>query len=466
MSTNIDMTLPQEVIDYIIDFLHDDKASLLQCSLVHRTWLDASYHHIFKELDIVVPSAESEDAHKITKFAEFLQAEPRMAASVRSLELVSHDCMHPIPSYQNADDGGRSILDIADISVILRCLPRIQSLTLCGLVIMVGNRPFDSQFKKELKQLQLLDVVTQKNAPLTPPHSSSIVNLLSLFSRVEELVIGVLRPDVLNWSRTFGNKDIELSESMAGLTLASEPLLVTNINIVGVYMSSTVFPVLRRAVSTSQLETVYWEAAPDLLDEFIREFLSDSRNTCLKELAIGFLPANPSEYRLQTLRKSFASLPAFSSLPSFQLTVHGTQPEFPSPDRTVIELLSGLSPQSITKLSICFRMSSKGFDDFPLAKLDWALMMHAIARFPDLKTVDIGLVLFGWGGHPAHGFGDPPSDWRDIFTKMLHAEISRQIGDATTAIQPGLCTTSSKGMYTYLEHWVTLSVTPFRSLKV
>lgn len=43
---------PQELIDTIIDFLHDDKPSLYACSLVCRDWLETSRIHKFSSLTV------------------------------------------------------------------------------------------------------------------------------------------------------------------------------------------------------------------------------------------------------------------------------------------------------------------------------------------------------------------------------------------------------------------------------
>jgi len=44
--------LPQELTDYIIDFLHDDPDTLKRASLVSKAWLDCSRHHLFETLSI------------------------------------------------------------------------------------------------------------------------------------------------------------------------------------------------------------------------------------------------------------------------------------------------------------------------------------------------------------------------------------------------------------------------------
>ncbi|KAJ7445912.1 hypothetical protein FB451DRAFT_1055474, partial [Mycena latifolia] len=44
--------LAQELIDTILDFLHDDRESLLSSSLVSRKWVPAPRYHIFEQIAI------------------------------------------------------------------------------------------------------------------------------------------------------------------------------------------------------------------------------------------------------------------------------------------------------------------------------------------------------------------------------------------------------------------------------
>lgn len=44
--------LPQELVDHFIDYLHDDYEPLLACSMVCRTWVPATRHHLFERVVI------------------------------------------------------------------------------------------------------------------------------------------------------------------------------------------------------------------------------------------------------------------------------------------------------------------------------------------------------------------------------------------------------------------------------
>jgi hypothetical protein len=48
--------LPPELIDAIIDLLHDDRSALATCALVRRSWVPASRHRLFSRFTIINPS--------------------------------------------------------------------------------------------------------------------------------------------------------------------------------------------------------------------------------------------------------------------------------------------------------------------------------------------------------------------------------------------------------------------------
>ncbi|KAK0214259.1 hypothetical protein EDD85DRAFT_253564 [Armillaria nabsnona] len=47
------LSMPQELVDYTLDFLHDDVPTLRACSLVSRAFLPCSRHHIYSNVFIV-----------------------------------------------------------------------------------------------------------------------------------------------------------------------------------------------------------------------------------------------------------------------------------------------------------------------------------------------------------------------------------------------------------------------------
>ena len=46
--------LPQELVDRIIDEIHDDQSALATCALVNKSWVDRSRHHLFHTLSLQI----------------------------------------------------------------------------------------------------------------------------------------------------------------------------------------------------------------------------------------------------------------------------------------------------------------------------------------------------------------------------------------------------------------------------
>lgn len=61
--------IPQELLDNIIDQLHDDVTSLAACSLVSHAWLNGSRCHLFYSLRHVFDTG-SED-YDVKRFLDF-----------------------------------------------------------------------------------------------------------------------------------------------------------------------------------------------------------------------------------------------------------------------------------------------------------------------------------------------------------------------------------------------------------
>lgn len=82
--------IPNELIDYILDKLYFDTATLLKCALVARAWAYPSQRGIFREIRLD-PQFDEERVDDYLKISEFLAAlfagNPRLASYVRLLEL-------------------------------------------------------------------------------------------------------------------------------------------------------------------------------------------------------------------------------------------------------------------------------------------------------------------------------------------------------------------------------------------
>lgn len=54
LSLNVHMVvqIPLDLIEWVIDYLHDDKHALYACSLVHPDWLPTARYHTFRSVEL------------------------------------------------------------------------------------------------------------------------------------------------------------------------------------------------------------------------------------------------------------------------------------------------------------------------------------------------------------------------------------------------------------------------------
>src|ERR1700722_3053353 len=74
--------LPPELIEYIIDHLHDSSSTLRACSRVCRAWVAPSHFHLFYCRKII-PGRTNTVPLQIRKLLEFLQGSPHIALYIR-----------------------------------------------------------------------------------------------------------------------------------------------------------------------------------------------------------------------------------------------------------------------------------------------------------------------------------------------------------------------------------------------
>lgn len=80
--------LPQELVDHIIDHLHDDRLTLNHCSLVSRAWLPTSRLHLFAKVSLTVSPANTLDPTELCKrLHRLLSTTPSLIPNIRELDI-------------------------------------------------------------------------------------------------------------------------------------------------------------------------------------------------------------------------------------------------------------------------------------------------------------------------------------------------------------------------------------------
>ncbi|KAJ7582263.1 hypothetical protein C8J56DRAFT_245777 [Mycena floridula] len=75
---------PQELVDYIIDHVHDSTETLLACALVCRSWLPSARFHLFSDITI-------SESHTIPRILQGLSMNDTLPGLVRSLALIGNE---------------------------------------------------------------------------------------------------------------------------------------------------------------------------------------------------------------------------------------------------------------------------------------------------------------------------------------------------------------------------------------
>ena len=115
-------TLPQELIDNIVDHLHDDKKSLSSASTISHSWLLSCRFHLFRCIHI-----KRSRVSPIDDFAQFLETSPSICPIIECLDIK-----------------GR--LNTTVLFRILSCLDRLTSLKLETQFQSVESEPTTSSF--------------------------------------------------------------------------------------------------------------------------------------------------------------------------------------------------------------------------------------------------------------------------------------------------------------------------------
>ncbi|GJE86554.1 hypothetical protein PsYK624_026340 [Phanerochaete sordida] len=185
------LTFPQELVDWTIDFLHNDKATLRACSLVQRRWLSTSSFHLFSCFkwprcgchwargrgslqDTCECSRLLGQSKTLDELKSLLESSPRMRENVQEL-LITFTLIWHGRTLLRRVTSTQEIIDILDL------LPHIRSLELHHLQFLPDEVPtIVSTPRLSLPSLRL----ARLGASVV---SQDIFNLLSCFRHISTL---------------------------------------------------------------------------------------------------------------------------------------------------------------------------------------------------------------------------------------------------------------------------------------
>ncbi|KAF8802719.1 hypothetical protein BYT27DRAFT_7111750 [Phlegmacium glaucopus] len=97
MSDNSDIRLPQELVDHIIDHLHDDQLALSNCARVCQAWLPTSRLHFFSKISLKATSPHNGPAvpqEQCKRLYAVLIRSPEIIYNIRELEICEGSPHH------------------------------------------------------------------------------------------------------------------------------------------------------------------------------------------------------------------------------------------------------------------------------------------------------------------------------------------------------------------------------------
>ena len=160
MSWTAASCLPQELIDEVLAELHDDKATLAACSVVHKSWLHTSRKHLFHtiSLDSCAVPTRPHEVHTCAEipdwmaFARVFKRIPYLAIFVSALRIKGGALPDPqdldyleefdIMEGENGEQnlyGRYESITIGELSVMAGVLPKLKHVEIENIVIKPVN---------------------------------------------------------------------------------------------------------------------------------------------------------------------------------------------------------------------------------------------------------------------------------------------------------------------------------------
>lgn len=121
--------LPPELIDLIIDYLHEDKPALHNFALVSRRWLRSTRYHLFHHVRVL---ASEDSARAFVPFVHFLEHNPHIGPFIRELELCGNEGRDHVAVEFGVLDGDQMI-------PIIRRLPFLHTLILSQVYVVAPS---------------------------------------------------------------------------------------------------------------------------------------------------------------------------------------------------------------------------------------------------------------------------------------------------------------------------------------
>ncbi|KAI0071453.1 hypothetical protein K474DRAFT_1679400 [Panus rudis PR-1116 ss-1] len=185
-------SLPQEIHDYIIDFLHDDQETLRACAIVHGLWTPTAHRHLFYDLSISWMNHRNLSTPALASKISFFRNSPTHASYVAILRIHEKDPTNYTDSEEYDPKDERSLPELEydergflDIYSFIGILSNLNNVMFMSCVKLMSTTP-PSRFDPPLVPTVVFDHCTE----------SVVIHALPFFRCSQELVFYNICPDL------------------------------------------------------------------------------------------------------------------------------------------------------------------------------------------------------------------------------------------------------------------------------
>lgn len=177
MSRSLALTLPQELVDIIVDNLKSSKKGLRKCSFISHRYLHRVRKYSFSTLtfNTWVEQGDTKDPFHVDGLSELLSS----SQNVFGDEFKLGNYIHDLAIFCEPGEAHEAIVDLQRLVTLLKCLPSLQSLRLTRVTLSCS---VDSDIPTNAFNLTKMDL-----SVIRPRNKTILPSFFSLFAKITTL---------------------------------------------------------------------------------------------------------------------------------------------------------------------------------------------------------------------------------------------------------------------------------------
>lgn len=415
-----------ELIDLILDHLHDDNPSLQACSMVCKAWLVSCQFHLFYELNVPYCTPEADVGFE--PFAEFLHKTPSVRGYVHKLTLKADDARATEAQLRAIRKGTAKINPYLLVS-ICNILPNLHSLRLFMLDWRKeethGTHPWScntdpTQFPSPIRPLRVLaiSVIYTSRALTGDPNSTDDmrrIDVLRYFSEVKLMRISRASPtsEILEMHPLKVEKLLlhYIADAPGWIALLNKAQTDKTLRSFGTGVLGLYSPALERTPIAVWLHEDVGPRLEELDLSIVKIYAHTGKSSHIKITFVHILRSFLTAQSVMSRSWKNLGLSTCINLRSltFSLPLPELRTQGPPTWELVLYIVSNIPCLGLETLHITFE--SKALDDFSarevaitLQTYDWEQLAQLRSRFRHLRRPRLSLTHHDayWHSHQTH----------------------------------------------------------------